>query len=95
MRPDLDPEEKKAAVRKIRKNCLIGQAGASVPTDQGQQVIDAQGESHDKPFEVTELALNLFRENRFTRDVKAGVLISAAHGITLVLGMGLGVFFTS
>jgi hypothetical protein len=69
VRPDLDPEEEEAPVGEVDQHRLIGQVRAAVPADPRRQVVDAQRDDHDPPFEVPELAGDT-RENGLTCGVE-------------------------
>ena len=82
MRPDLDPEKEEAAVGQIDQNGLIRQVRTTVPPQPRRDVVDAQCDRHDHPFEVTEVTRNAARKDRLTRGVKAwrDVWFSLGHG---------------
>ncbi|MGY4496807.1 hypothetical protein ACVWYH_000734 [Bradyrhizobium sp. GM24.11] len=54
LRPQLDEEEIEAAVGKIDQHRLAGGAKAAVPAHEGQEVIDAEAERHQAPFDPAE-----------------------------------------
>src|SRR5690606_21710014 len=62
-RPDLDEEEVEASVGQIDQDSLVRGKGTPVPTYPGRQVVDAQGNGHDQPFEIAVRAFGALREN--------------------------------
>ena len=70
MRPNLDPEKEKSPVRQIQQNRLIRQRCTPVPTNPGRDIVDAQGDNHDHPFQVAKLAINLLGKDRFARSIE-------------------------
>ena len=71
MRPDLDPEEIEPPAGQVDQHRLIGQAWAPVPANPGHQIIDAQGDRHDRPFQIAEPARDALGKDRFARLVEA------------------------
>ncbi len=86
VRPDLDPEEEKAAVGQIHQHRLIGQPRPPVPADPRGDVVDAQRHRHQHPFEASELSLHPARKDGFARRIEAwGFLLGRGHP-SLLLG---------
>ena len=75
MRPDFDPKEIEAAVGKIEQHRLIRQAWSAVPTDPRRQVVYAQGEGHQRPFQIAEIARNTFGKDRLARGVEGRLIL--------------------
>jgi hypothetical protein len=80
VRPDLDPEEEEAPVRKVQQHRLIGQVGTTVEADPGRHVVDAQGDDHDDPLEVPERAADPLWKHGFTGGVELLRLFGRTHG---------------
>ena len=74
LRPDLDEEEVGPACREIDQHRLIGRVRAAVPADEGQEVVDAQGERHHRPFDVAEGARDLLRVDLLAGGVELDLL---------------------
>ncbi len=51
LRPDFDPEEIEAAMRKIQKDRLIWSKGTAVPSDPRGDIVDCQAHRHHNPFD--------------------------------------------
>ena len=63
LRPDLDEEEVEAAVGEVDQHRLVGRIGPAVPAQPGRDLVDAEGDRHDHPFEAAENALGALRED--------------------------------
>ncbi|MPL74101.1 hypothetical protein SDC9_19911 [bioreactor metagenome] len=72
VRPDLDHEEEEAPVRQVDEHRLVGQRRTAVPADPRGDVVDAQHQRHQHPFQGAEMALHAAREDGFARSVKRG-----------------------
>ncbi len=84
MRPDFDPEEEETTAGQIDQHGLIRQVRAPVPADPGREVIDAQGDRHDHPFQISERPVDLLGKNRLAGRIEAlrRVGLAIGHGIT-------------
>ena len=84
LRPDLDEEEVEARMRDVGEDRLIRQVRPPVPADEGQDVVDAEGDPQHDPFEPPVgppdfLRVDLLR--RFVQRTLVVDLFSAdAHG---------------
>ncbi len=85
MRPDFDPEEEKAPSGEIDQNRLVRQVWTAVPADPWDEVIDAQCDRHDHPFEVAELTRDAARKDGFARGKQVWGRFSLWHSTGLLL----------
>ena len=69
MGPDLDPEEEKTAVGQVDQNRLIGQGGATIKAYPWRDIINRQGDSHNHPFQIAEIAFHTAGKDRLTRSI--------------------------
>ena len=56
--PDFDEEEIEPAVGEIDQDGLIRRIGAAIPADEGQKVVDAEGDGEHDPFDRAIAALH-------------------------------------
>ena len=59
LRPDLDPQEVRAAGRHVDQERLIRHARAAVPADPGAEVVDAEQQDQHRPLDRAEAAADL------------------------------------
>ncbi len=52
LRPDLDEEEVEAPVGHVDQDSLVGRMRSAIPAQPGRDVVDAQRDRHDDPFQA-------------------------------------------
>ena len=80
LRPQLDEEEIEAAVRQIDQHRLVGRAEPAIPAHERQQVIDAEAERHQAPFDAAEGSGNALRIDLLLGRIKRPVVVKLQFG---------------
>ena len=70
LRPDFDEEEIEAAIGEVDQHGLIGRIRPAIPAQPRREIIDAQRDEHDEPFEAPELTANTLRKNLDPRRIE-------------------------
>ena len=80
LRPQLDEEEIEAAVGEIDQHRLVGRAEAAIPAHERQQVIDAEAERHQPPFDAAECPGDALRIDFLLGHIERPVIVHLQFG---------------
>ena len=80
LRPDLDEEEIKPAIRQVEQHRLTGGIRTAIPAQERQPIIDTKRHAEHGPFDAAKCALYPLGINLLARDVERALVIRLRNG---------------